>query len=193
MADTATSSPASKTSAPTPFMAQYLSIKAQQPDALLFFRMGDFYELFFDDAVDAARILDITLTSRGEHEGKPIPMAGVPYHAAEGYLARLIKAGCRVAVCEQTESPAEAKKRGSKAIVNREIVRIVTPGTLTEEALLPARQGQALAGHCFGGRGNRSGDRRLRRFDRHIRRRGGRSGRTRRHADGLAPLGIAGS
>ncbi|MCA8905177.1 MAG: DNA mismatch repair protein MutS, partial [Hyphomonas sp.] len=88
--------------------------------ALLFFRMGDFYELFFDDAVEAAGILDITLTSRGEHDGKPIPMAGVPYHAAEGYLARLIRAGCRVAVCEQTESPAEAKKRGSKAIVNRD-------------------------------------------------------------------------
>ncbi|MCA8901476.1 MAG: DNA mismatch repair protein MutS [Hyphomonas sp.] len=134
-------------------MAQYLSIKARQPDALLFFRMGDFYELFFDDAVEAARILDITLTSRGEHEGKPIPMAGVPYHAAEGYLARLIKSGARVAVCEQTESPAEAKKRGSKAIVNRDIVRIVTPGTLTEEALLPARQGQALAAIALGAGG----------------------------------------
>ena len=135
-------------------MAQYLSIKSRQPDALLFFRMGDFYELFFEDAVEAAGILDITLTSRGEHEGKPIPMAGVPYHAAEGYLARLIKAGCRVAVCEQTESPAEAKKRGSKAIVNREIVRIVTPGTLTEEALLPARQGQALAAIALGAGGS---------------------------------------
>jgi DNA mismatch repair protein MutS len=153
MADTATTSPESKTSAPTPFMAQYLAIKRQQPDALLFFRMGDFYELFFDDAVEAARILDITLTSRGEHDGKPIPMAGVPYHAAEGYLARLIKAGCRVAVCEQTESPAEAKKRGSKSIVNRAIVRIVTPGTLTEEALLPARQGQALAAIAIGAGG----------------------------------------
>ena len=153
MADTATPSSASKTSAPTPFMAQYLSIKSQQPDALLFFRMGDFYELFFEDAVEAARILDITLTSRGEHNGAPIPMAGVPYHAAEGYLARLIKAGCRVAVCEQTESPAEAKKRGSKAIVNRDIVRIVTPGTLTEEALLPARQGQALAAIALGAGG----------------------------------------
>jgi len=153
MADSATSSSASKASAPTPFMAQYLSIKRQQPDALLFFRMGDFYELFFEDAVEAARILDITLTSRGEHDGGPIPMAGVPYHAAEGYLARLIKAGCRVAVCEQTESPAEAKKRGSKAIVNREIVRIVTPGTLTEDALLPARQGQGLAAIALGAGG----------------------------------------
>lgn len=126
-------------------MVQYLGIKARHPEALLFFRMGDFYELFFDDAVEAARILDITLTARGEHEGKPIPMAGVPYHAAEGYLARLIKSGARVAVCEQTESPADARKRGSKSIVNRDIVRIVTPGTLTEDALLPSRQGQALA------------------------------------------------
>ena len=131
-------------------MAQYLSIKARHGDALLFFRMGDFYELFFDDAVQAANVLGITLTSRGEYDGKPIPMAGVPYHAAEGYLARLIKAGCRVAVCEQTESPAEAKKRGSKAIVNRDIVRIVTPGTLTEDALLPARQDQALAAIALG-------------------------------------------
>ncbi|HPE47149.1 MAG TPA: DNA mismatch repair protein MutS [Hyphomonas sp.] len=153
MADTAASTPKTAVSAPTPFMAQYLSIKNRHPDALLFFRMGDFYELFFDDAVEAAGILDITLTSRGEHDGKPIPMAGVPYHAAEGYLARLIRAGCRVAVCEQTESPAEAKKRGSKAIVNRDIVRIVTPGTLTEEALLPARQGQALAAVALGAGG----------------------------------------
>ena len=131
-------------------MAQYLSIKARHADALLFFRMGDFYELFFEDAIEAAKVLDITLTSRGEYDGKPIPMAGVPYHAAEGYLARLIKAGCRVAVCEQTETPAEAKKRGSKAIVNRDIVRIVTPGTLTEDALLPARQDQALAAIALG-------------------------------------------
>ncbi|MEM9570107.1 MAG: DNA mismatch repair protein MutS [Pseudomonadota bacterium] len=142
-----------KPKAPTPFMAQYLAIKAQHEDALLFFRMGDFYELFFQDAVRAAEILDITLTSRGEHDGVPIPMAGVPYHAAEGYLARLIKAGERVAVCEQTESPAEAKKRGSKAIVNRAIVRIVTPGTITEESLLSARQGQALIAVAFSAAG----------------------------------------
>lgn len=148
MADTA--APSKTASAPTPFMAQYLSIKARHKDTLLFFRMGDFYELFFEDAEQAADILDITLTSRGEHDGKPIPMAGVPHHAAEGYLARLIRAGCRVAVCEQTESPAEAKKRGSKAIVNRDIVRIVTPGTLTEDALLPARQDQALAAIALG-------------------------------------------
>ena len=138
-----------KSKGPTPFIAQYLGIKARHPDALLFFRMGDFYELFFEDAIRAADILDITLTARGEYDGKPIPMAGVPYHAAEGYLARLIKAGERVAVCEQTESPAEAKKRGSKALVNRDIVRIVTPGTVTEEALLPPRQGQALVAVAF--------------------------------------------
>lgn len=155
MAKTATSPktkkarPAKKAKGPTPFIAQYLDIKALNPEALLFFRMGDFYELFFQDAVDAAAILDITLTARGEYKGKPIPMAGVPYHAAENYLARLIKSGRHVAVCEQTESPAEAKKRGSKAIVNREIVRIVTPGTITEDALLPARSGQALAAIGF--------------------------------------------
>lgn len=148
-----TAQPVKKPKAPTPFMAQYLAIKAQHEDALLFFRMGDFYELFFEDAVRAAEILDITLTARGEHNGEPIPMAGVPYHAAEGYLARLIKSGERVAVCEQTESPAEAKKRGSKAIVNREIVRIVTPGTITEESLLPARQAQALVAVVFGAGG----------------------------------------
>ncbi len=147
MPDTAT--PVKKPKAPTPFIAQYLAIKAKHADALLFFRMGDFYELFFDDAVRAAEILDITLTARGEYDGAPIPMAGVPYHAAEGYLARLIKSGERVAVCEQTESPAEAKKRGSKAIVNREIVRIVTPGTITEDSLLPPRQGQALVAVAF--------------------------------------------
>ena len=135
--------------APTPFMVQYLRIKAEHPDALLFFRMGDFYELFFDDAIQAADILGITLTARGEHEGEPIPMAGVPYHAAEGYLARLIASGARVAVCEQTESPAEAKKRGSKSVVNREIVRIVTPGTITEDALLPPKRGQALVAVAF--------------------------------------------
>jgi len=126
-------------------MAQYLEIKARHEGALLFFRMGDFYELFFQDAVDAADILGITLTSRGEHDGAPIPMAGVPFHAAEGYLANLIKSGRRIAVCEQMESPTEAKKRGYKAIVHRDVVRIVTPGTVTEDAILPAREGQALA------------------------------------------------
>ncbi len=139
--------------AATPFMAQYLALKARHPAELLFFRMGDFYELFFDDAEIAAQHLGITLTARGEHDGRPIPMAGVPYHAAEGYLARLIKAGCRVAVCEQMEAPADAKRRGSKSIVKRDIVRVVTPGTLTEDTLLPARQGQALAAVGFGAAG----------------------------------------
>ncbi len=143
--------------APTPFMAQYLAIKANHPGELLFFRMGDFYELFFEDARRAADILDITLTARGEHDGQPIPMAGVPYHAADGYLARLIRAGERVAICEQTETPAEARKRGSKAVVQREIVRIVTPGTLTEDTLLPAREGQALVAVSIVEGGRRAG------------------------------------
>lgn len=126
-------------SAPTPMMAQYLALKAEAEDCLLFYRMGDFFELFFEDAKIAAACLDIALTARGEHEGAPIPMCGVPIHAAEAYLARLIKAGHRVAIAEQTESPAEAKKRGSKSVVNRAIVRVVTAGTLTEEALLDSR------------------------------------------------------
>ena len=116
MATRATSTKATKSKGPTPFIAQYLEIKSRHPDALLFFRMGDFYELFFEDATRAAAILDITLTARGEHEGKPIPMAGVPYHAAEGYLARLINAGERVAVCEQTETPAEAIENAGDAM-----------------------------------------------------------------------------
>ncbi|MDO7844478.1 DNA mismatch repair protein MutS [Sphingomonas immobilis] len=121
-------------------MAQYLALKADAQDCLLFYRMGDFFELFFDDARAASATLDIALTARGEHEGKPIPMCGVPAHAAEGYLARLIKAGHRVAIADQTETPAEAKKRGgSKALVERGIIRVVTAGTLTEEALLDAR------------------------------------------------------
>ena len=115
-------------------MAQYLEIKAGYPDALLFYRMGDFYEMFFDDAVAAAEALDIALTKRGKHLGEDIPMCGVPVHAAEGYLLTLIRKGFRVAVCEQMESPAEAKKRGSKSVVKRDVVRLVTPGTLTEEA-----------------------------------------------------------
>ena len=125
--------------APTPMMAQYLALKAEAPDCLLFYRMGDFFELFFDDAKAAAACLDIALTARGEHDGAPIPMCGVPIHAAESYLARLIRGGHRVAIAEQTESPAEAKKRGSKSVVNRAIVRVVTAGTLTEEALLDSR------------------------------------------------------
>src|SRR4051794_28680027 len=130
-----------KTDAPaTPMMAQYLALKAEAEGSLLFYRMGDFFELFFDDARVAAQCLDIALTARGEHEGTPIPMCGVPVHAAEGYLARLIKAGHRVAIAEQTESPAAARARmGSKALVSRAIIRVVTAGTLTEEALLDAR------------------------------------------------------
>jgi DNA mismatch repair protein MutS len=120
-------------------MAQYLGVKRQHPDALLFYRMGDFYELFFDDAVKAAGALDIVLTKRGTHLGEPISMCGVPIHAAEGYLNRLIRAGFKVAVCEQVEDPAEAKKRGSKSVVRREVVRVVTPGTLTEDGLLESR------------------------------------------------------
>ncbi|MBS0254570.1 MAG: DNA mismatch repair protein MutS [Proteobacteria bacterium] len=130
-------------------MAQYLALKAEAGDCLLFYRMGDFFELFFDDARAAAQILDIALTSRGEHHGQPIPMCGVPVHSAEGYLARLIKAGCRVAIAEQTESPEEARRaRGSKALVSRAIVRFVTAGTLTEEALLEPRRANVLAAVC---------------------------------------------
>ncbi len=133
----------------TPMMVQYLALKAEAEDCLLFYRMGDFFELFFDDARTAAQILDIALTSRGEHLGVPIPMCGVPVHSAEGYLARLIKAGCRVAIAEQTETPEEAKKRGgSKALVARGIVRFVTAGTLTEEALLEPRRANVLAAVC---------------------------------------------
>ena len=123
--------------APTPMMAQYRRLKAEAGDALLFYRMGDFFELFFDDAKIASACLDIALTKRGEDSGEPIPMCGVPAHSAESYLARLIRAGYRVAIAEQTESPAEARKaRGSKALVDRAIIRLVTPGTLTEETLL---------------------------------------------------------
>ncbi|MDO6484861.1 DNA mismatch repair protein MutS [Shimia thalassica] len=128
-------------------MAQYLEIKADHPDALLFYRMGDFYEMFFDDAVAAAEALDIALTKRGKHEGSEIPMCGVPHHAAEGYFLTLIRKGFRVAVCEQMESPAEAKKRGYKAVVKREVVRLVTPGTLTEDSLLDARRHNFLAAY----------------------------------------------
>ena len=129
----------------TPVMAQFLEAKARHPDALVFFRMGDFYELFFDDAVKAAEALGVALTKRGKHLGEDIPMAGVPVHAADGYLARLIRQGFKVAVCEQLENPAEAKKRGSKSVVQRGVTRVVTPGTLTEESLLDARGANRLA------------------------------------------------
>ena len=130
---------------PTPMMVQFLAIKGQHPDCLLFYRMGDFYELFFDDAVKAAEALDITLTKRGKHLGDDIPMCGVPVHSADVYLSRLIRKGFRVAVCEQTEDPAEAKKRGAKAVVQRAVVRLVTPGTLTEDTLLDPRTNNYLA------------------------------------------------
>ena len=129
----------------TPVMAQFFEAKARQPDALVFFRMGDFYELFFEDAVKAAAALGIALTARGKHAGQDIPMAGVPVHAAEAYLAKLIRAGFKVAVCEQMEAPAEARKRGAKAVVRRDLVRVVTPGTLTEDGLLDARGSNRLA------------------------------------------------
>src|SRR6202451_4380389 len=129
----------------SPMMAQYLEIKAVHGEFLLFYRMGDFYELFFDDAVKAAEALDIALTKRGKHQGRDIPMCGVPVHAAEAYLEKLIRKGFRVAVCEQVEDRAEAKKRGSKSVVQREVVRLVTPGTLTEDSLLEARASNVLA------------------------------------------------
>jgi DNA mismatch repair protein MutS len=132
--------PADPSAALTPMMAQYLAIKREHPDALLFYRMGDFYELFFEDAVQAARALDITLTKRGKHGGEDIPMCGVPVHSHESYLSRLIRRGFKVAVCEQVEDPAEAKKRGAKSVVKREVVRLITPGTITEDALLDARR-----------------------------------------------------
>ena len=138
-------------SKPTPMMAQYLALRKEAGDALLFYRMGDFFELFFEDARQAAAILDIALTTRGEHQGAPIPMCGVPVHSATSYLARLIKAGCRVAIAEQVETPDEAKARAkregtpsSKVLVGRAIVRLVTAGTLTEEALLEPRRANVL-------------------------------------------------
>ncbi|APG63461.1 DNA mismatch repair protein MutS [Sphingorhabdus lutea] len=131
-------------------MVQYLELKAKAQDCLLFYRMGDFFELFFDDAKNAAEALDIALTSRGAHNGDPIPMCGVPVHSAEGYLARLIKAGFRVAIAEQTETPEQAKERGgSKALVTRDIVRYVTAGTLTEESLLDARSNNMIVALAF--------------------------------------------
>ncbi len=133
------------TNSATPMMAQYLKIKSDHAGYLLFYRMGDFYELFFDDAAKAAAVLDIALTKRGKHLGEDIPMCGVPVHAAEAYLEKLIRNGFRVAVCEQIEDPAEAKKRGAKAVVAREVIRLVTPGTLTEDALLEARSANILA------------------------------------------------
>src|SRR5688572_848918 len=127
----------------TPVMQQYLRLKAQHPDVLLFYRMGDFYELFFDDAKRAARLLDITLTARGQSSGQPIPMAGVPFHSVEGYLAKLVRRGESVAICEQIGDPAK-----SKGPVERQVVRVVTPGTVTDEAFLEERRDTLLAALC---------------------------------------------
>jgi DNA mismatch repair protein MutS len=135
----------------SPSMAQFLEIKAANPDSLLWYRMGDFYELFFDDAVTASAALGIVLTKRGKHQGQDIPMCGVPIHRADEYLQRLIRAGHRVAVAEQLEDPAEARKRGSKAVVRRDVVRLVTPGTLTEDALLDAKARNYLTALFLGG------------------------------------------
>ncbi|MCL6546659.1 MAG: DNA mismatch repair protein MutS, partial [Bryobacteraceae bacterium] len=132
--------------ASTPLMRQYHAIKRQVPGALLLFRLGDFYELFYDDAVTAARELGITLTSRNKEKGQPIPMCGVPYHSAEGYIARLIQRGYRVAICDQMEDPRFAKK-----LVKREITRVVTPGTATDSALLRSRENNYLAAVHYSG------------------------------------------
>src|SRR5437660_8041693 len=136
--------PAETVARATPVMEQYIEIKAAHPDCLLFYRMGDFYELFFQDAEIASRALGIVLTKRGKHNGADIPMCGVPVVRAEEYLHRLIAAGHRVAVCEQTEDPAEAKKRGAKSVVQRDVTRLITAGTLTEDSLLDAQRNNYL-------------------------------------------------
>src|SRR5215469_3504755 len=128
----------------TPMMEQYLEIKAAHPGLLLFYRMGDFYELFFEDAEVASKVLGIALTKRGKHQGIDIPMCGVPVERSEDYLHRLIAKGFRVAVCEQMEDPAAARARGNKSVVRRDVVRLVTPGTLTEDTLLDARANNYL-------------------------------------------------
>jgi DNA mismatch repair protein MutS len=142
-------SSAPKEKAPTPFMAQYLAAKEKHPSSLLFFRMGDFYEMFFEDAKTAAAALDIALTKRGQHQGDEIPMCGVPAHSVEPYIAKLVRQGFKIAICEQLETPEEAKKRGYKAVVHRDITRIITPGTLTEESLLEAKKSNRLAAIVF--------------------------------------------
>src|SRR5690349_24373368 len=125
-------------------MQQYLRMKSQYPDVLLFYRMGDFYELFYDDAKRAARLLDITLTARGQSAGQPIPMAGVPFHSVESYLAKLVRRGESVAICEQIGDPAKAK-----GPVERQVVRVVTPGTVTDDAFLDERRDTLLAALCL--------------------------------------------
>src|ERR1700758_4447228 len=132
--------------AASPGMEQYHVVKEAHPGCLLFFRMGDFFELFFEDAQAAAPALDIALTRRGRHEGADIPMCDVPVHTADAYLARLIRAGFKVAICDQIEDPAEARRRGARGPVRRAVTRVVTAGTLTEEGLLDARRNNYLAG-----------------------------------------------
>lgn len=136
-----------KTAGLTPMLEQYFETRKAYPDYLLFYRMGDFYEMFFEDAVAASKALDITLTKRGQYNGEDIPMCGVPFHAYESYLSRLIKQGFKVAICEQLEDPAEAKKRGYKSVVKRDVIRLVTAGTLTEDNLLDSRKNNFLL--CF--------------------------------------------
>src|SRR5436190_8021490 len=133
-------------STPTPMLRQYQELKQQHPGTLLFFRLGDFYELFFDDAVTGSRELQITLTARHKERGDPIPMCGVPHHSAAGYIARLVRKGYRVAICEQTEDPTKTKK-----LVRREVVRVVTPGTPIDPQLLEARESVFLAAVCATG------------------------------------------
>jgi len=140
-----TTLPAPGASGITPMLAQYLEVKHAHPDSLLFYRMGDFYELFFGDAIEASRALDITLTRRGKVDDRDVPMCGVPFHAADTYLARLIRQGFRVAICEQTENPETARKRGNKGPLKRDVVRVVTPGTLVEDEFLPPRENNFLA------------------------------------------------
>src|SRR3546814_3058784 len=130
-------------------MVQYLEIKQAHPGCLLFYRMGDFYEMFFQDAEQAAAALDIALTKRGQHLGEDIAMCGVPVHAADGYLARLIRKGFKVAICEQMEDPAEARKRGGKSVVKRGVVRVVTPGTITERSAEHTSELQSLMRHTY--------------------------------------------
>ena len=166
--------------AASPMIAQYQALKAEHPECLLFFRMGDFYELFFEDAQAAAPALDIALTRRGRHQGDDIPMCGVPVHSAESYLERLIRKGFKVAICEQTEDPAEARRRGGKTLVRREIIRLVTPGTLTEDSLLEARRHNFLAALARSQQAH--GARLARHLDRRVPDRAGRG----RHAAGRA-------
>ena len=129
----------------TPMMQQYLDVKIAHPDCLILFRLGDFYELFFDDAIAAAKILGIAIAKRGKIENEYIPMCGVPHHALDAYLNKLIQADYKIAICEQLETPEEAKKRGHKAVVRRDVVRIITPGTIIEEGIINSNEPNYLA------------------------------------------------